>query len=360
MTSPLEVAAYQLGIRFRQVLRLHSICWNGEYPDHRIAAPDDIVRLEGTFQALIAAWGEVCRLAEACSVIGDAVTGLIEHSREFWRRWSRLLSMVDENDNDDTVFRENFARIETYAIDLLGSTHAHSGHAVTWFRLGNAISDGYSTPPRPRIGRGSSEIAPDATDWWADWKEVESLILQLNLTPAILLPSVAEAANSINTFPHIPLADPIWIQVEAGLKQLVAALPRGEQVAIGPGVSLQPIVPPEQPSTAIGTASSVDTNKQCRIRVDVESRIVYLDAQPIAVPDRESALFVQALVTANGDWIGPKELSKHDALLAELRPGRLRKKLDDRIANLVEISPAKGSRIPSANLRRNQAEEGRK
>jgi hypothetical protein len=81
--------------------------------------------------------------------------------------------------------------------------------------------------------------------------------------------------------------------------------------------------------------------KKCQAILD---RTVYPLDNPLC------AEFLDALVAAKGDWLGPSNLEESHPNLAGARPDRLKKKLPDAIRNLVETKPAKGSRIALEKL----------
>ncbi len=98
----------------------------------------------------------------------------------------------------------------------------------------------------------------------------------------------------------------------------------------------------EQPPPENRTPPANRIKPQPRLQVDVDQKTVTLDGTPHKV-SHEQALWLDALVKANGDWRSSTELNV-------TKPDRLKARLPKEIQKMIESTTGKGSRIRREKL----------
>jgi hypothetical protein len=120
-----------------------------------------------------------------------------------------------------------------------------------------------------------------------------------------------------------------------------------------------PSYPPEQLKALIDGLdfqvrqhlAAVDQPPQgSRLAVNLNTCQAVLNGTPHRLANRESAIYIHALLEARGDWMGQPDIEHKYPEFTGARISRIREKIPQPIKELIESSPAKGSRISLERL----------
>lgn len=355
MPAPIDIAAYQLGVRLTQCLILQRDCIHagpgGQYPppsDFSVLVQHSIVCLDQAFDWLVSTgslWGSLAEVAKA----------LIDDCEPVWQRCAVMpAGELNFGEIGGSPLQNSLLTLAGLVGRILAQSSPGGQTAEVWFRLGCLICEGYMEQPSryllaldpPPPGYENGERPPRGEpEWvWRAEEEMDRAIEETGTTYEELCPEIAWE-EVMNLLPYDPEPYGQWFWVEAGLSELLSKFgtepaddATAAETAQKSGSGDRAGVPREPETSGKETA-------ELRLRVDIEKRIAYWDGEPINLERDDVAKFVAALVEAKGAWVSPKDIIRRFPGLEGLRPSRLKKKIPDPIGGLVETQDAKGSRI---------------
>jgi hypothetical protein len=262
--------------------------------------------------------------------------------QRLWKQWALLPSaQLNDEEINTSEYDENLGALEDHVKSQIGRLDERS---LDWFVLGKEIcrwewEDPAERPDR-RILTKEQILTRARTRPKPKWvmsspREVRAIRKRIGVTLDVLLPKVMRTHATTCLLPYNPTQYWPWFPVEAGLNALLGAA-RG------------PVTQPEAPLDEVPPSDADDEQTKHHLVVDVEHDAATLDDVVFPLKSQDCARYLKALLDAKGDWVGPRELTKHR--LVKPRPDRLHKRLPKEIRDLVEIEPSKGSRIPLARL----------
>jgi hypothetical protein len=144
---------------------------------------------------------------------------------------------------------------------------------------------------------------------------------------------------TICLLPYNPTQYWPWFPVEAGLKALIGA---------ARCTVIQPETGSAQGQLSATTSAWVlhpITRKEHFLEVDMDNVQVTLDGKALALGNREAAVYMTALLKAEGEWAGPSKIEELCPGFQGARPDRIKKKLPDPIKPFVKTKKGNGSRL---------------
>lgn len=390
MVTPLELAAYRLGIRLTQCWQLHRRAIAG-----RPAAPgstemvdvDDITAVKWAILELGNAFQSFGRLAETCAGLRYAGMVPIRNCRRLWKAQSeKPVRQVNNESVADSEFLANLKSLD-YKIGKIAHELATAGACTDdWFSLGKQITDGqwfsiddddclvatefrseettvhthdHGGLVNPFTGGWQLESRSECTDdrlgglwflpdsrrslsdeprvltlggraWvWSDSVTVQSRICAVAAEIGDLLPDIEDSAKSRLLLPYNRIDYWPWFRIEAGLTRLLAVAG-----AVKKNLTF--------------VAAWDSKHVKHMLAVDVENQQAILDGSPLRLKNRQAAIFVKALVDANGKPVTPKSICCSYRGFAGARPERIKRDLPSGIRDLIEAEPGIGSWLRSS------------
>jgi hypothetical protein len=345
MLKAIEVAFYQFGLRLSRCHELHDRCTEKEAsePTGTFAGADCVVMLKHTLRSLDSAYAQLAQIAGCGSADTESGKALIQDIIKTWKKWSRL-STVELHDEyfDDSPVLDGFERIEVFIQGLLEKPACVGTKCEQWYELGKEICCGYwrglCERPRPAGAHTtgddeqSAQVKQNPQLRWSCEATVRELMKEVGVTEKDLVPELENKGASRGLLPGDIDRDEIWYRAESALSGLIQSTSDRSAFSV--------------PELSVEQAS-----EQIRLQVSPDQELAILDGQPYKLQNQDAAYYLQALLDAQGDWLGPSDLVEKCPIPGGIRPDRIKKNLPSAIRDLVETKPAKGSRIALAKLR---------
>ena len=337
MPTPTEISFYQLGIRLGQCRELRRRCTSPPSSQGFAVTREGLLLLENALADFVSTNNLPANLHRI-------LKSHIRACQRLWKQWSLLpLAQLNDWEIDTSEFDQNLDDLEDHVKSQVGKL-AEGRRRLDWFRLGKEICHwewkDFQEPPSTRVLTKEQIFERARTRPKPRWvldssREVRTLSEHIGITVDVLLPKLPRALATTCLLPYNPTQYWPWFSVEAGLKAL-----------LGParGSATQP----KAPSDEVPPSDDDDELTKHHLVVDVEHETATLDGTVHVLKSQDCARYLKAILDANGDWVGPRELTEHG--LVNPRPDRLHKRLPKEIRILVEIKPSTGSRIPLARL----------
>jgi hypothetical protein len=301
MPSDIEIGFYEMGVRMAQCHILHSFAMADGYDDNRRN------EVETSVACLDAAFATLKRLVQSSSIQFPTGSMQIERCRQLCREFTTAESSASPGGKELRRFVDCLRKLHRCINAIAEGISSDSPNSLDWYLAGSTICSIDIDLPSESPGDDLLEFKRTATLARAG---LNGLLPVLGVSLAELLPDQPPNKDG----PLLPYPDERfenWIQIEAGLEQL--------------RTKSQPAV------------------HNLEIRLEPPSAI--LDGTPYSLANRDSAIYLKALLDANGNRITVAEIAAKCPEFKGARPHRILKKLPEPIAILVEVVPGRGSQI---------------